>query len=146
MMYRSTLRMGFTRYLGQPCPIIAPLVGRYFGRRGQQLDKYGSNLAAAALPGQGHRALHNAIQHMMVDIMKVAGIHSHMEAANFLNGKVGEPYINNYINHITRNPNPRSSLHAIEPDIHHTTIRREDRGSMIAEHQQRTRHSSKSRL
>jgi hypothetical protein len=54
----------------------------------------------------------------MVDILKVAGIHSHMEAANFLNGKVGEPYINNYINHITRHPNPRSSLHAIVPDIH----------------------------
>ena len=117
-MENETLRMGFARYLGQPCPIIAPLVGRYFGQRGQLLDKYGRNLAAAALPGQGHRALHNAIQHLMVDILKVAGIHSHMEAANFLNGKVGEPYINNYINHITRHPNPRSSLHAIVPDIH----------------------------
>ena len=62
-MENETLRMGFARYLGQPCPIIAPLVGRYFGQRGQLLDKYGRNLAAAALPGQGHRALHNAIQH-----------------------------------------------------------------------------------
>ena len=110
--------MGFARYLGQPCPVMAPMVGRYFGQRGQQLDKYGRNLAAASLPGQGHQALHNAIQHMMVDIMKVAGIQSHMEAANFLNGKIGELYISNYTNHITEHPNPKSALHAIIPDIH----------------------------
>jgi len=109
-MENETLRMGFARYLGQPCPVIASMVGRYFGQRGQQIDKYGRNLAAASLPGQGHRALHNAIQHLMVDIMKVAGIHSHIETANFLNSKVGEPYINNYINHITEHPNPRCSL------------------------------------
>jgi len=79
--------------------------------------------------------------------VKVAGIQSHMEAsANFLNGKIGEPYISNYINHITEHPNPRSALHAIIPDIHAYTIHREDRGSMIAEHQQRTRHSSNSKL
>jgi hypothetical protein len=41
-----------------------------------------------------------------------------MEAAKFLNGKVGEPYINNYTNHITQHPNPRSALHAVVPDIH----------------------------
>ena len=50
--------------------------------------------------------------------MKVAGIQSYMEVANFLNGKIGEPYITNYINHITEHPNPRSALHAIIPDIH----------------------------
>ena len=50
--------------------------------------------------------------------MKVAGIQSHMEAVNFLNGKIGEPYISNYINHITEHPNHRSALHAIIPDIH----------------------------
>ena len=37
-------------YLGQPCPINAPLVGRYFGKKGTKVDKYGANLAAAALP------------------------------------------------------------------------------------------------
>jgi hypothetical protein len=40
---------------------MAPMVGRYFGKMGQQLDKCGRNLAAANLPGQGHRALHNTI-------------------------------------------------------------------------------------
>ena len=109
--------MGFARTLGQPCPVMAPMVvERYFGQRGQQLGKHGRNLAAASLPGQGHQALHNAIQHMMVDIMKVAGIQSHMKS--FLNGKIGEPYISNYINHITEHPNPKSALHAIIPDIH----------------------------
>jgi len=44
---------------------------------------------------------------MMLDIMKVAGIQSQMEAANFLNGKIGEPYISNYINHITEFPTQR---------------------------------------
>ena len=117
-MENETLRMGFARYLGQPCPVMAPMVGRYFGKTGQQLDKYGRNLAAANLPGQGHRTLHNAIQDMMVNIMKVAGIQSHTEAANFLNGKIGELYISNYINHISEHTNQRSARHAIIPDIH----------------------------
>jgi hypothetical protein len=91
---------------------------RYFGKTGQQLDKYGRNLAAENLPGQGHRTLHNAIQDMMVNIMKVAGIQSHTEAANFLNGKIGEPYISNYINHISEHTNQRSARHAIIPHIH----------------------------
>ena len=40
-----------TTYLGQPCPIIAPLVGRYFGKKGDKVNNYGANLATAALPG-----------------------------------------------------------------------------------------------
>ena len=40
-----------TTYLGQPCPIMAPLVGRYFGKRATALDRYGANLSAASLPG-----------------------------------------------------------------------------------------------
>jgi hypothetical protein len=33
-MENETLRMGFARYLGQPCPVMAPMVGRYFGKTG----------------------------------------------------------------------------------------------------------------
>ena len=40
---------------------IETVRGRHL--RGQQLDKYGRNLAAASLPGQGNRALHNTIQY-----------------------------------------------------------------------------------
>jgi hypothetical protein len=43
-----------TTYLGQPCPIIAPLIGRYFENGVVEVDKCGSNLVAALLLGQGH--------------------------------------------------------------------------------------------
>ena len=110
--------MGFARYLGQACPIIAPMVGRYFGRNGKRLDKYGMNLSADTLPGRGHRALHDKLKHMMVSMMNVAGVQANVEAANFLNDKIGEPYISNYINHVTAHPDHRNAPHAIIPDIH----------------------------
>ena len=47
------VQVAFTTYLGQPCPLIAPVAGRYFGKTGTVLDQYGANLASAALPGQG---------------------------------------------------------------------------------------------
>ena len=40
--YQTAMAM----YLGQPCPVMAPVVGRYFGKQGTRLDKYGANLAA----------------------------------------------------------------------------------------------------
>lgn len=54
-------------------------------------------------------------------MMKVAGIRSDKEAANFLLGKVGEPYITAYIHHVTRERRPghrgMRAQHAIIPDI-----------------------------
>ena len=50
--------------------------------------------------------------------MKVVGVQSNVEAANFLNNKIGEPYISNYINHVTAHPDHRNAPHAIIPDIH----------------------------
>ena len=64
-------QVAMTTYLGQPCPIIAPLVGRYLGKKGATVDKYGVNLAAATLPGQGHSVLHNQLQSLLQAIMKV---------------------------------------------------------------------------
>ena len=62
-------------YLSQPCPHMQPIVGRYFGKKGQQLDN-GANLAAASLPGQGHSALHNQLQSILQQaMMKLGGIH-----------------------------------------------------------------------
>ena len=55
---------------------------------------------------------------MMVNMMKVAGVQEHTEAANFLNDKIGEPYISNYINHVTAHHNYMNAPHAIIPDIH----------------------------
>ena len=48
----------FATYLGQPCPAIAPVVGRFFGNNGARVDAYGANLPATALPGRGWSALH----------------------------------------------------------------------------------------
>ena len=48
----SIFQVTTATYLGQPCPLMQPLVGRYFGKKGQQLNKYGANLAAASLSGQ----------------------------------------------------------------------------------------------
>jgi hypothetical protein len=41
---------------------MAPVTGRYFGKHSEQLNWYGANLAAASLPGHGHRSLHNKLQ------------------------------------------------------------------------------------
>eukprot|EP00956_Cyclotella_meneghiniana_P016154 scaffold25389_cov71-Cyclotella_meneghiniana.AAC.3 len=40
-------------YLGQPDPIISPLAGPFFGKKGQQLDPHGDNQASASLPRGG---------------------------------------------------------------------------------------------
>ena len=53
-MGSKVFQVTMTTYLGQPCPIIAPLVGRHFRKKDTKANRYGSNLAAAALPGQGH--------------------------------------------------------------------------------------------
>jgi len=112
-------RMTISRYLGQKCPIIAPLAGRFFGKNNAQLDKYGTNLASAPLPGQGHKALHNKLQHILRDMMKLGNIESVLEAHNFLIDKVPQPYIGDYVNHVTQLPgHPRNARDAIVPDIH----------------------------
>ena len=51
--------------------------------------------------------------------MKVGGILSEKEATNFLLGKVGDPHITSYVNHVARKKNGnRRAQHAIVPDIH----------------------------
>ena len=63
--------------------------------------------------------LHNQLQSLIQAIMKVGGILSEKEAANFLLGKVGDPHITSYVNHIARSNNGnRRAQHAIVPDIH----------------------------
>lgn len=93
-------------------------MGRYFGKKGQRLDKYGTNLAAAALPGQGHRTLHNQLQALLQAMMKLGGIFSEKEAVNFILDKVSDPFITRYVNHVSSAPNSRRAQHAIVPDLH----------------------------
>jgi len=56
------LQVALTTYPRQPCPLMAPAVGRIFGKKGNKLDKYNANLVAVPLPSQGHQALHNKLQ------------------------------------------------------------------------------------
>ena len=48
-----------------PKAVVARVVAlqsrQFYGKSGARLDKFGANLAAASLPGQGHRALHNKL-------------------------------------------------------------------------------------
>ena len=118
----SIFQVAIASYLGQPCPMMAPLVGRFFGKKGEQVDKHGANLAAASLPGEGHSTLHNQLQALTQSILKVGGVRSEKEAVNFLLGKVGEPHINSYINHVARRDGNRRAMHAIIPDIHATNF------------------------
>ena len=94
-------QVAVTTYLGQPYPIMAPVEGRYFGKKGSQVDRYGANLAVASLPGQGHRVFHNRMQSLVQSIMKLGGNQSKKEAAKFLLDKVGEPHIMSYVNHVS---------------------------------------------
>eukprot|EP00956_Cyclotella_meneghiniana_P022482 scaffold42663_cov56-Cyclotella_meneghiniana.AAC.2 len=104
-------------YLGQPDPIIS-LAGRFFGKKGQQLDPHGANLASASLPGGGFRTIHNIVQSLTQSMMKVAGIHSEKEAVKFLLGKVPDPWMTHYVDHISSShTSARNSPHAIVPDI-----------------------------
>ncbi len=64
---------------------MSPVVGRYFGKCGEQLDWYGRNL----LPGHGYCSLHNKLQLMTQAMMKIGGMHSTAEAVNFLVDKIG---------------------------------------------------------
>jgi hypothetical protein len=82
-------------------------------------------ISNSKLPGQGHRALHN-IAYDGEHYEGIQGIHSHTEAANFLNGKRGPVHFQ-LLNHITEHPNHRSALHAI---IHGDAFR-----SLIFHHQ-----------
>ena len=43
-------------------PVMALMVGRFFGKNGEKLDKFWANLGATLLPGQGHRVVHNLLQ------------------------------------------------------------------------------------
>ena len=84
----ADMQMAITTYLGLPCPIMMPLVGRFFGKKGSVVDDFGANLAASTLPGGGHRRSHNRLVGLVMEMMKVAGVQAVGEAKNFLTGKI----------------------------------------------------------
>ena len=48
-------------HLGQASPAIHSYMGGFFGKHGERVEKYGANLAIAALPGDGVRLLHHTL-------------------------------------------------------------------------------------
>ena len=114
----NCFQMLIARYLGQPNPLCQHLAGRFFGNNATPLDEYGANLSSESLPGRGFTKRHNDLQYLIQDMMRVANIDSVIEPVNFLLGKVGQPYIGDYVNNITSQPgNPRYARHALVPDI-----------------------------
>ena len=84
-MEDPTYQVAMGTYLGQPCHLMAPDTGRFFGKKGQVLlDRYGANLAAATLSGGGHRIIHNQLQSLVHAMMKLGGIFSEQEVVNFI--------------------------------------------------------------
>jgi hypothetical protein len=117
-MEDEVFQVDIATYLDQPCPLMAPVTGCYFGKLGKQIDGYGMNLTAASLPGHGHCGLHNKLQSITQAMMKLGGIHSAAEAVNFLVNKIGHPYITSYVNHVSSHPNAQKAPHVIVPDLH----------------------------
>ena len=72
----TIFQVGIEAYVGVACPVVAPMVGRFFGKKGEKLDKFGANLGAISLPGQGHRVVHNLLQSVIQSMMKLGGISS----------------------------------------------------------------------
>ena len=68
-------QVAVSSYVGQTCPLMlmTPLVGRFFDKEEEKLDKYGANLSSATLPAKGHGALRNILQSIsiVVSIMKL---------------------------------------------------------------------------
>ena len=50
-------------------------------------------------------------------MMKLGGILSQAEAVNFLIGRIGEPHITQYVNHVASHLSARNAPYAIVPDI-----------------------------
>ena len=107
----ADMQMAFTTYLGLPCPVMATLAGRFFGKNGQVLDEYGANLAASTLPGGGHRRTHNRLVGLVMDMMKVAGVQSVI-------GKISGPAIERYVQHHAQERDARRSPWSVIPDLH----------------------------
>ena len=62
---------------------------------------YGANLRSESLPGGGRTQRHSSLQHLIQDMMRLGNIDSVLEAVNFFHGKVGQPFIGDYVHNIT---------------------------------------------
>ena len=109
------------------------------------MDQFGANLASAPLPGRGHRTLHNQLQSLVKSMIRLAGISSEEEAANFLMDKVGDPHGSHDISTTYRRDPALAMLHMPSSQTYsmHTTSHLVDNVSMIVEQQPRVKPSLK---
>ena len=132
-MKDTIFQVAFEKYFGQACLAIHPLVGQYFDKKGQVLNKYGVNMSTAALPGHDHSVLHNKLQFILQAMMKLDGIPSEKEAANFILDKVGYPCITAYVTQVSSHTRLRGEHHTpLSWTFMLTTSQQADKGSMIA--------------
>ena len=110
----------WAQHLGVPDPAFAGFEDFYYGTKGEKVDAYGNNLAAAALPGKGFKRFHNDLQYLLSQLMETGGMVTDREAENFLANKVPEPYLRRYNKHLCKTKakgNGRKAEGAITPDI-----------------------------
>ena len=67
-----------------PSPACTPLIGRRVGRA--SVDKYGDDVMAAALQGDGWRRRHDCIKMRLFGLLRWAGIEVDLEVFNIFSG------------------------------------------------------------
>ena len=72
----------------------------------------------ADLPGKGWRARHDKLESTVQQMMKLAGVSAQRQAANFMLGKVRDPYMTCYINAMAKSTNRTCAKFALILDMH----------------------------
>ena len=99
-MNNDVFVLAVTRYFGQQNFISRSMEGLYFGKKGDRVDAFASNLCCASLPGGGFRALHDQVKTLIITFFRLAGVTANEEDALWMLGSVPDPYMRRYTNWI----------------------------------------------
>jgi len=94
--------LAITRYFGQQNYISRSMEGLYFGKKGDRVDAFASNLCCASLPGGGFRVLHDQVKTLIITFFRLVGVTADEELAFWMLGVVPDPYMRRYIDWILR--------------------------------------------
>ncbi|EJK53201.1 hypothetical protein THAOC_27416 [Thalassiosira oceanica] len=94
--------LAITRYFGQQNFISRSMEGLYFGKNGDRVDAFGSNLCCASLPGGGFRVLHDQVKTLIITFFRLAGVTANDEDPLWMLGRVPDPYMRRYTDWILR--------------------------------------------
>ncbi|EJK62407.1 hypothetical protein THAOC_16982 [Thalassiosira oceanica] len=78
------------------------LEGLYFGKNGDRVDAFGSNLCCASLPGGGFRVLHDQVKTLIITFFRLSGVTANDEDTLWMLGRVPDPYMRRYTDWILR--------------------------------------------